>query len=53
MLSYYQQNEGIAQAAAFSQAFQIIAVIVFAGAALALFLPSGRPAPRSPDAVAH
>ena len=53
MYGLYQQTAGIAQAAAFSQAFFLISILCFAGAVLALFLPAGRPAPRDPAAMAH
>ena len=53
LYAFYQRSAGIAQAAAFSQAFLLIGVLCFAGAVLALFLPSGRPAPRDPAAMAH
>jgi EmrB/QacA subfamily drug resistance transporter len=53
LYALYQRTAGIAQAGAFSQAFLAISVLCFLGAVLALFLPSGRPAPRSGAAMAH
>jgi EmrB/QacA subfamily drug resistance transporter len=49
----YQRYSGIAQTDAFSQAFQVIGVLCFVGAVLALFLPVGRPASGSSGGMAH
>jgi EmrB/QacA subfamily drug resistance transporter len=43
LLGFYQQVTGIAQTSAYSQAFQVIGLICFAGALFAVFLRSGKP----------
>jgi len=48
-----QRTAGIAQADAFSSVFLAIALICFAGAVLALFMPSGKPAAGSSAGMAH
>jgi EmrB/QacA subfamily drug resistance transporter len=48
----YQQMSGMAQTAAYSQAFFVIGLICLAGAFFALFLSSGKPAPGG-AVVAH
>jgi len=52
LYALYQRTAGIAQADAFSSAFLVISILCFAGAVLALFLPSGKPAGAS-AAMAH
>jgi EmrB/QacA subfamily drug resistance transporter len=51
LFQLYQQTAGAAQTDAYSNAFFAIGLICFAGAVLALFLRSGKPA--GPAAVAH
>ena len=53
LYALYQRTAGIAQAEAFSQAFFVIALLCFAGAVLALFMPSGRPEAGASAGVAH
>ena len=51
MFGLYQQMAGMAQTDSYSQAFAVIGWICYAGAVLALFLPSGKPTRGA--AVAH
>ncbi|MDT7553671.1 MAG: hypothetical protein QOI16_2207 [Pseudonocardiales bacterium] len=51
LLGFYQQVTGIAQTSAYSQAFQVIGLICFAGALFAVFLRSGKPTQAA--AMAH
>jgi hypothetical protein len=53
LYALYQRTAGIAQADAFSSAFFAISLLCFAGAVLALFLPSGKPAGGSSAGMAH
>ena len=52
LLALYQQTAGAAQTDAYSQAFFVVGCLALAGAALALFLKPGKPAPGS-AVVAH